>query len=74
MIGRAHAIQFGGVRGSGKEILKRRNPTGSLGHTRDPTEGVYVGVFAKLFFDMCGPIWPEAIVRLSPHGPITPCG
>ena len=71
MIGGAHPIQFGGVRGSGKGIIKRRNPTGSLGHTRDPIEGVHVGVFAKLFFDARGAIWREAIVRLLPHGPIT---
>ena len=74
MIGRAHPIQFGGVRESGKEIFKRWNPTGSLGHIRDPIEGVYVGAFAKLLFDARGPIWREALVRLSPHGPIAPCG
>ena len=74
MLGRAHPIQFGGVRRSGKEIFKWRNPTGSLGHIRDPIEGVHIRVFAKLCFDACGPIWREAIVRLSPHGPIAPCG
>ena len=73
MIGRTHPIQFGWVRGGGKEIIEWRNPTGSLSNTQDPIEGVHVRAFAKLFFDACGPIWCEAIVRLLPHGPITPC-
>ena len=70
---RAHPIQFEWVRGSGKEIIERRNPTGSLSHTRDPIEGVHVVVFAKLIFNRLGPILSEAIVGLLSHGPFTPC-
>ena len=68
MIGRAHPIQLGGVRGVGKEV-NWRNPTGSLSHSRVLYEGVHVRVFAKLFFDTCGPIWREAIVRLLLRAP-----
>ena len=73
MIGRAHAIQVGWVRGGGKQGIEWPNPTGSLSNTRDSIEGVHVAVFAKFFFDACGLIWREAIFRLLPHGPITPC-
>ena len=53
--------------------MQRRNPTGSLSHTRDPIEGFHVGGFAKLFVYTRGLIQCEAIAGLLPYEPITPC-
>ena len=49
MIRRAHPIQGGLVRRGSKEIIVWWSPTGSLNHTRDPFEGVHVGVLPNSF-------------------------